>query len=161
PWYKQFWPWFIIFFPLVAVVAGLTTVVIAYKKADDLVVDDYYKEGLAINQVMDKDRRAGEMGFSASIMLNRENQQLRLILKRETSTVLPDKLQLSLLHPTQAVRDKVWIMDHENGGVYSTKTGPLNAGSWYVVLEPDDKEWRLTGRIALPRETSVTLKPDN
>ena len=41
PWYKQFWPWFLILLPGTAVVATLYTVVIANQYADDLVVDDY------------------------------------------------------------------------------------------------------------------------
>lgn len=161
PWYKQFWPWFIIFFPFVSVVAGLTTVVIAVKKADDLVQDDYYKEGLAINQVLDRNLKAVEMGLSANIMLNRSSQQVRVIIKRNGNTSLPDKLQLSMLHPTQAERDKIWVMHHEQAGVYSGKMSSLIAGSWHIVLEPIGKEWRLTGRIAVPRETSVTLKAVN
>ena len=50
PWYRQFWPWFLIALPATVVVAGLTTWWIAAHKADSLVVDDYYKEGLAINR---------------------------------------------------------------------------------------------------------------
>ncbi len=159
PWYKHFWPWFIIFFPFVAVVAGLTTVVIAVKYEDSMVADDYYKEGLAINQVLDRERKAGELGLSANIMLNRSTQQLRLILKNSKNISLPDKLQLSMFHPTQAERDKVWLLHHEQGDVYSTDTGSLVVGSWHIVLEPVDKEWRLVGRIAIPRETSILLTP--
>lgn len=159
PWYKQFWPWFIIFFPFVSVVAGLTTVVIAINNADSLVADDYYKEGLAINQVLDRDRKASELGLSANIMLNRSTQQLRLILKSSQNISLPEELQLSMLHPTQAERDKAWLLRHEQGDVYSTDTGSLVAGSWHIVLEPLDKEWRLAGRIAVPRETTISLTP--
>ena len=38
PWYRQFWPWFIIALPASAVVAGLTTVWIAMQTTDSLVV---------------------------------------------------------------------------------------------------------------------------
>ena len=54
PWYRQFWPWFLIALPATVVVAGLTTWWIAAHKADSLVVDDYYKEGLAINRQLRK-----------------------------------------------------------------------------------------------------------
>ena len=39
-WYKQFWPWFIMALPFSAVVAGLSTVAIAYHYADEVVVRD-------------------------------------------------------------------------------------------------------------------------
>jgi hypothetical protein len=29
PWYKQFWPWFVFALPAIAVIAGITTVIIA------------------------------------------------------------------------------------------------------------------------------------
>ena len=67
PWYRQFWPWFIMALPATVVVAGLTTWWIAARNADSLVADDYYKEGLAINRQLDKRRRAEELDLSAAI----------------------------------------------------------------------------------------------
>ncbi|WP_174564729.1 FixH family protein, partial [Solemya elarraichensis gill symbiont] len=46
PWYRQFWPWFIISIPAGTVVAAFITIYIAVDGADPLVTDDYYKEGL-------------------------------------------------------------------------------------------------------------------
>ena len=40
PWYRQFWPWFIIALPASAVVAGLLTLWIAISNPDYLVIDD-------------------------------------------------------------------------------------------------------------------------
>src|SRR3569623_1841960 len=58
PWYREPWPWFLMSLPATAVAAGLTTVWIAYQSADGLVVGDYYKEGLAINQPLERDAAA-------------------------------------------------------------------------------------------------------
>ena len=40
PWYKQFWPWFIIALPLSAVIASIATFVIALQNPEHLVVDN-------------------------------------------------------------------------------------------------------------------------
>jgi len=40
PWYKQFWPWFIIALPASAVIASFTTLWIAISNPDGLVVTD-------------------------------------------------------------------------------------------------------------------------
>jgi len=40
PWYKQFWPWFIIALPASAVIASFITLWIAISNPDQLVVDD-------------------------------------------------------------------------------------------------------------------------
>ena len=40
PWYKQFWPWFIIALPASVVVASFFTLWLAISNPDQLVVDD-------------------------------------------------------------------------------------------------------------------------
>ena len=43
PWYRHFWPWFLMALPAAVVVAGLSTAYIAHEHADDLVVDEYWR----------------------------------------------------------------------------------------------------------------------
>lgn len=50
PWYRQFWPWFIIALPCAAVVGSIATAIIASKDGVNLVAEDYYKQGKEINQ---------------------------------------------------------------------------------------------------------------
>jgi len=40
PWYKQFWPWFIIALPATAVIASFITLYLAISRPDYIVVDD-------------------------------------------------------------------------------------------------------------------------
>ena len=40
PWYRQFWPWFIIALPAAAVIASFITLWLAISRPDYLVVDD-------------------------------------------------------------------------------------------------------------------------
>ncbi|MBT8069117.1 MAG: hypothetical protein HKP21_12920 [Xanthomonadales bacterium] len=45
PWYKQFWPWFIIALPASVVVASFFTLYLAVSNPDQLVVDeDEYRQ---------------------------------------------------------------------------------------------------------------------
>ena len=62
PWYRQFWPWFVLALPASAVVASLFTVYIAMREAPVLVVDDYAKIGLATHRKIERDRLAAELG---------------------------------------------------------------------------------------------------
>ena len=48
--------------PFAVIVAGLFTAWLAVTRADPLVVDNYYKEGLAINQVIARDQAAARAG---------------------------------------------------------------------------------------------------
>ncbi len=48
PWYRQFWPWFLIVLPGAVVIASLVTMNIAFKYADQPVAGDYEKHGLTV-----------------------------------------------------------------------------------------------------------------
>jgi hypothetical protein len=48
PWYKQFWPWFLIILPTAAVIASFISLYIAIKHADSPVQDDYVQHGLTV-----------------------------------------------------------------------------------------------------------------
>ena len=48
PWYKQFWPWFLIALPTAVVIGCIVSVSIAFKYADVPVQDDYEKHGLTV-----------------------------------------------------------------------------------------------------------------
>ena len=50
PWYKERWPWILMAGPGLVIVAGVITVWLAVVSNDGLVTDDYYKQGLAVNQ---------------------------------------------------------------------------------------------------------------
>mgnify|MGYP003639778068 FL=1 len=63
PWYKQFWPWFLIILPMCAVIASLTTLKIALDNSDSLVAEDYYKQGKAINMDLRKIKYAQQIGM--------------------------------------------------------------------------------------------------
>ena len=69
PWYRDRWPWLLILGPAIVVVAGIATLVIAVRSDDGLVADDYYKRGLAINQVLERVERAASLGLSANVVV--------------------------------------------------------------------------------------------
>ncbi|RPI42555.1 MAG: hypothetical protein EHM59_17550, partial [Betaproteobacteria bacterium] len=50
PWYREPWPWLLMAAPAAAVLAGAVTLALAIQSYDGLVAEDYYKQGLAVNQ---------------------------------------------------------------------------------------------------------------
>jgi len=159
PWYKQFWPWFLIFLPATAVVASITTVILAVKYQDSMVVDDYYKEAMQINRNLSKIEFAKKSGLSAKILT--ENKRLHLELN-----ALDSKLKLSPVvtlyfhHATQKIKDFSLVLlqtDQKNynnqlAAVYESKKNNevvslLEKGIWYVKLLPVDRVWQLNGKI--------------
>ena len=82
PWYREPWPWILMSGPFTVVVAGLVTAWIAVANEDPLVVDNYYKEGLAINRVLERDQAAAQGGYRAELMLSQDGARVRAHLTR-------------------------------------------------------------------------------
>lgn len=159
PWYKQFWPWFIISIPALTIVAAMITINIAIKTDDGLVVDDYYKEGLAINENKKKEHRAAELNLTADLTID-DNGLIVATMAGNTST-LPF-LMLKLTHPGDASKD-IEIPLANGGNAVFTSKDPL-AGTninWHLVITPPDTDWKLSGRWRPDALKQITISPSS
>lgn len=154
PWYKQFWPWFLISLPLSAVIAGITTIFIAMDKPDGLVVDDYYKKGLGINRELAREQLAAELGISTQLQLT-DNQ---LLLQLKGKIPLPEKLIVNFIHPTKAQSDTIWTLTKIQQNQYAGTITPLAGVNWHIKIEPEQGNWRLSGRLDPKQSHHFELK---
>lgn len=143
PWYKQRWPWILMAGPAVVIVAGIITAWLAVVSNDGLVSDDYYKQGLAVNQRLQRDHEAGHLGLHADLML--ADQNLRLLVRATENIALPSELTVKLAHPTRAGQDQLVQMKSEGQGFYSGKLTEGLTGRWLVTIEDPAGQWRLHG----------------
>lgn len=157
PWYRQFWPWFIIALPASIVVASIGMVIVAFKNADTLVVDNYYREGLAINQVLEQDDKARELGISADIRLDRETGELLITVNSQSS--IGNQLTLSLLHPTDQKRDQKLPLLALSDKYFRADIETRLNSRYYLRLMPADEQWRLNGELDFSTSEQVTLSP--
>jgi hypothetical protein len=143
PWYKQFWPWFLIALPATVVVAGISMVFIANEGADDLVVDEYYKNGLAINRKLEKLQRAQQQGITARLSIIGSD----IIVKTDGPVDAP-QLKLALSHPLESDRDFEVFLVQSVPGEYRGSMAADVAPRWHWALQlPGDQGWRLDGSI--------------
>lgn len=157
PWYKQRWPWFLIAGPAIVVVAGVVTAWIAVESNDGLVTDDYYKEGMAINQRLQRDHRASSLGLHADVM--RSGLNVRLMLSAAAGQVeLPAAIVLHLTHPTRAGQDQAVEMISEGAGFYDGKLTADITGRWLVMIEDPAGQWRLQGEWQADSEEPLRLQ---
>jgi len=154
PWYREPWPWFLMSLPAIAVVAGLTTVVIAIRSADGMVVGDYYKAGLAVNQTLARDDVAHALALTATIKT--EDGTLLLALAGRMPGY-PEQLSLTLAHPTRSGMDQTLALHHEGGGHYRAALPAMPNGKWHVLLVDGASTWRLSGVVHTPLNHPVTL----
>ena len=143
PWYRQFWPWFLILLPASVVVAGLSTVYIANRHADDLVVDDYYKDGLAINRQLEKKQRAKDRQISAQLQFSDE-----IVSVQVTGPVAASELLLLMSHPLESDRDFNVALSRFGPGQYRGSLQQPVAPRWHWTLQLQQAEgWRLDGAV--------------
>ncbi len=153
-WYQQFWPWFVFALPATVVVAGIVTVLIAIRHSDNLVVDNYYKEGLAINQYLEQDKYALKNNLVAKLHIN-ANTQLSLTLS-ELSDV-SDHLLLHWQHPTNKKKDFSTVLTQRSNHHYEASLNDRISGRWYLTLSAfssagDTSPWRLKTELFLPKD---------
>jgi len=150
PWYRERWPWILMAGPAIVVVAGLVTAWLAIRSDDGLVIDDYYKQGLSINQTLGRSNAAGRLGIGAELRL--ADGVVRVLLAGPPG---PGALTLRLVHPTRSGTDQSVTLTAVGPGAYAAPVRPPQAGRWHVVLEA--RNWRLGGDWTLPSAGALTL----
>ncbi len=150
PWYREPWPWILMTGPAIVVAASLVTAWLALRSDDGLVVDDYYKRGLAINRTLRRSDTAARLGVTARLDL--ADGRIRVLLGAAGA---PAVLSLRLLHPTRSGMDQNLNLPAVQPGEYEVQAQPLLAGRWHVVLEGAD--WRLAGDWMLPASGALVL----
>ncbi len=138
PWYREPLAWLVALFPAAAVVAGLVTAYIAVQSWDGLVVDDYYKRGLEINQTLARDERAHALGIVADVEVG---DTVSVRLRGGAAFVAPARLTASFIHATRAGHDLRFQLARGEGDTYVGELPPLARGHWQIQLEADD--WRV------------------
>jgi hypothetical protein len=137
PWYRERWPWLLMAGPAAVLVAGAVTLWVALASADGLVVEDYYKQGLAINRVLAREEAARQLGVSGEIKLERGT--LTVILQGAK----PEALFVHLAHATRAGYDVRLRLAPVMAGTYAAELPPMPPGRWRIVIEDPRGTWRI------------------
>lgn len=148
PWYRQFWPWFLIALPGSVVVASLFTAWLAVNSPNPMVVDDYARIARATEKRMERDDAAAALGVTAEIRLVVGAGVVEVRLSPEAAN--PESLELRLSHPLIETRDQVVELTRVPGGWSGVLEPP--EGRWYLQLYPGDRAWRLSGELEGQRE---------
>jgi len=155
PWYREPMVWLVITIPALTVVGGLGTVIIAQRRSDAVVADEYRKEGLAISLDPTRDRAARRLGISARVALEAGTLRVRL---DPGAGQAPPQLVVLLSHATRAEQDRRVTLPAGADGDYAAALAPLAPGHWYLEVAPADRAWRLTGEF-VDSPGTLTLRP--
>ena len=170
-WYQEPWAWLIVVILLATVIAGTSFIVYAFKIQDSVVVDDYYKNGKAINADLTRDNNASELAIKADILIDDLTGEVRVSIQGK-ATQWPEQLKLSLLSPVFKERDKMLTINRspastEQRQVYVGQVDAAVEGKTYVQLETLDEAipevgyetgWRLNQAHFLEPGKNITLE---
>ncbi len=140
PWYRQLWPWLLISIPGVAVIAGMFMLYLAIEGADSLVVDDYYKQGKAINQQIARDEQAAQMHLLARVRADAAGTTLRI---EGDGFKSPAVLQGRIVHIARAELDQPLQFSRTADGNYLSSVKLPEQGWWRLHIEDPAGRWRL------------------
>ncbi|EMB9231584.1 FixH family protein [Vibrio harveyi] len=155
PWYKQFWPWFLIILPLTVVVWTIITVVVFANNSVSLVAEDYYKKGKGINIDISKMNVARDLGLNATV--SSDNNTVVISFNKGELLHFP-ALTATFTHRTLPDRDFTKLLTADAKGNYRLTPENSIQGPWFVELEPHNKEWMIQGRVEFPAQPTTLMK---
>ena len=156
-WYQEPWPWILMSGPAIVVIAGFATAYLAVVSNDGLVEDDYYKQGLAVNQSMARSHQADALGMQAQIVLGDDGTLIRVFLRAKEGILLPEMVTLKIGHPTRAGIDQILNLRSDGAGFYAGNLEAPLSGRWHIALEDDKHEWRLVGDWSVEKQSTLRL----
>lgn len=157
PWYTHRWPWLLMIGPASVLLGGGIAAWLALGNPDAMVVDDYYKQGKAINQDLRRDRVASSM----QLALHLRYEGGRLSGRIESGGgPLAAPFTIRLAHPTLPERDLALLVKPDADGRFSVPLPVLEHTHWRLVAEGNARDWRLAKSWSWPRQAQLEIVAD-
>ncbi len=162
PWYKEPWLWFVLSPMILVIIASIFTVSIAVIKADDVVSDNYYKEGRALAQNTSSDAYAKSLGLNGELVFDLVSGEVILDINQNSDA---SALSLLISHPAEAARDQTLDLKKISDRRFRADLSSALVGRWYLrltayesIASSDAELWRLHGEIDFAKSARVTLE---
>ncbi|MCS0587842.1 FixH family protein [Massilia norwichensis] len=157
PWYTHRWPWLLMLGPASVLIGGAIATWLALDHPDAMVVDDYYKQGKAINQDLRRDRMATAMQLALYLRYEGGRLQGRI---ESFGRPLAVPFTVKLAHPTLPQRDLSLLIKPDAQGAFSIALPVLEQTHWQLVAEGNMRDWRLARSWDWPRQSTLEILAD-
>ena len=134
--------WLLMGVPAAAVAMGVVIVTLATNGPTDLVRDDYYKAGLAINADLSAEEAGAALGLTGTLAPRGPGRLLVTIEQMQGPRASDPTIWLELAHPTLAAQD-VRIQAEAAAPGRWVAIVPTFEGRRTLLAYPEDSRWRL------------------
>ena len=149
PWYRHFWPWFVLALLGSTVCASFFMLYLAVKSEDSFVIDRTEGTDVVTARNLAADANARALALDAELVFDSDTRAIHVTLVEGKLESAPGTLELWLSHPTVADRDQRVTLttaraDDSGRPRWSGFLLDSPADRHYVVLSAADS-WRLNG----------------
>lgn len=156
PWYRQFWPWFILAILSWGVVSATITLTVALKNPPHMMTGDYAKLGKALVDTHVRADRAEALGLSGTLQAENDEWLLRL-----DATELPaQQLMLLVQHPTDAGRDRQIVLNRTGSDEYRAEAIDVPVRGRLIVSDLEQTWWISSSFQTDGDRLEARLKPE-
>ncbi|MBY6205023.1 FixH family protein [Halomonas denitrificans] len=158
PWYRQFWPWFILAILGWGVVSASITLAVAVRNPPHMMTGDYARLGKALVDTHQRADRAAALGLVGELTL--AAGEVAVSLPAEGAAALGDSLLLLVQHPTDAARDLQVVLRRAGEVRYAAPARDWPARGRLIVSNLDQDWWISSDYRLAGDELAVRLEPE-
>ncbi|MFE8071585.1 FixH family protein [Marinobacteraceae bacterium S3BR75-40.1] len=159
PWYRQFWPWFLIAIPLITIGYCIFFITMSMGGRDSLVTDSFYKDGLVYKERQALQEKAAALGLVAHVAFADDGGVKVTLDSNEPLQV--SQLVMQLIHPTLESKDQKIVLHRVADGSFQSSLQHALSGRWHLFLKPMQDDWRLTAHLLLPSKKTIQVAPES
>jgi len=138
PWYRQFWPWFILAILSWGVVSATITLTVALKNPPHMMTGDYARLGKALVDTHVRADRAEALGLAGTLLADQGQWLLRLDASADLAAA---QLMLLVQHPTDSARDRQVVLNRTAPGQYRAAAIEIPPRGRLIVSDLEQSWW--------------------
>jgi len=131
------------------------TIYLAVLNEPNMINDNYYQEGLSVNERLRQDQRAKALSMQANLSFSEKTGKVNVYITGNHQAI--DSLTLAISAIGDTILDRTYTLKPINNNLFNAPQPELLEGRFYITLEPEHREWRLLGEIQLPRQETLVL----
>jgi len=156
PWYRQFWPWFILAILSWGVISATITLSFALRNPPHMMTGDYARLGKALVDTHVRADRAEALGLAGTLVAGNDEWLLRL----DTTESTAPQLLLLVQHPADSTRDRQVVLNRSAPGEYRAAAIDIPARGRLIVSDLEQTWWISSSFQADGKGLEAELKPE-